>query len=127
VISTRIVKSMWENLSKTQKFLFIALMCFVAPFAPEFILLADIGGIELVFSFLVLYYKPVLLRIQSYYEKIKIEASICISAFKSSATFQPKVFATQTVFSITALIVTGSFFYASVFFMPALMFNGVLV
>ena len=75
---------MWERLSKTQKFLFIAIMCFVAPFAPEFILMADIGGIELVFSFLVLYYKPILLRIQSAIQRIKFEINICTSAFKSS-------------------------------------------
>jgi hypothetical protein len=31
-------------------------MCLVVPFAPEFILMSELGGIELVFSFLVLYY-----------------------------------------------------------------------
>lgn len=47
---------MWRNLSILQKGIFIALMCLVVPFAPEFILMSELGGIELVFSFLVLYY-----------------------------------------------------------------------
>jgi hypothetical protein len=118
---------MWENLSKTQKFLFIALTCFVAPFAPEFILLADIGGIELVFSFLVLYYKPFLLRLQAAIERIKFEISICTTAFKSSLVFKPKVYFTQALFYTCAFVVSGSILYASVFFLPAFLLNGVLV
>ena len=118
---------MWERLSKTQKFLFIAIMCFVAPFAPEFILMADIGGIELVFSFLVLYYKPILLRIQAVIQRIKIEINICTFAFKNSSIFQPKVYFTQALFYTCAFVVSGSILYASVFFLPAFLLNGVLV
>jgi hypothetical protein len=47
---------MWRNLSILQKGIFITLMWLVVPFAPEFILMSELGGIELVFSFLVLYY-----------------------------------------------------------------------
>ena len=118
---------MWEDLSKTKKFLFIAVMCCVAPFAPEFIFMADIGGIELVFSFLVLYYKPVLLRVQATIDRIKFEINICTSAFKSSSVFQPKVYFTQALFYTCAFVVSGSMLYASAFFLPAFLFNNVLV
>ena len=118
---------MWENLSRTQKFLFIAVMCFVAPFAPEFIFMSQIGGIELVFGFLFLYYKPILLRLQIVIERIKLELNICSSAIKNSLAVQPKVYFTQAVFYTCAFVVSGSVLYASVFFMPALMLNGILV
>jgi len=118
---------MWQNLSTFQKVLFVVLISLIVPFAPELIFIADLGGIELVFSFLVLYYKPFLLKVQAFYAKVKSEVLLCSTAFKSSALFQPKVFATQIAFGCAALIFTGSFLYASVFFMPAFILNGVLV
>jgi hypothetical protein len=118
---------MWGNLSRTQKFLFIAVMCCVAPFAPEFIFMSQVGGIELVFGFLVLYYKPILLRLQVAIEYIKCELNICITAIKSSLLVQPKVYLTQVLFYSCAFVVSGSMLYAAVFFIPAIMFNGMLV
>jgi hypothetical protein len=118
---------MWKNLSNIQKFLFIAVMCLIVPFAPEFIFLADIGGMELVFGFLVMYYKPMIIRVQSTINRIKFELEIFSIAFKNSSIFQPKVYFTQALFYSCALVVTGSVIYSSVFFLPALMLNGVLV
>jgi hypothetical protein len=118
---------MWKNLNTIQKGIFITLMCLVVPFAPEFILMSEIGGIELVFSFLVLYYKPVILKIQSCIERVKVEFSICNVAFKNCSLVQPKVYFTQALFYSCALVVTGSVIYSSVFFLPALMLNGTLV
>jgi len=118
---------MWENLSRTQKFLFIAVMCCIAPFAPEFIFMSQIGGIELVFGFLVLYYKPILIRLQIAIERIKFEMSICSTAIKSSSVVQPKVYFTQALFYTCAFVVSGSILYASVFLLPAFLLNGVLV
>ena len=118
---------MWKDLSNIQKFLFIAVMCLVVPFAPEFIFLADIGGMELVFGFLVLYYKPIIMRVQSAIEHLKFELEICSTAFKSSLAFKPKIYFTQALFYSCAVVVTGSVIYSSVFFLPALMLNGVLV
>ena len=118
---------MWQNLSRIQKIFFVVLVSLAVPFAPELIFIADLGGIELVFSFLVLYYKPLLLKIQLLYNKAKSKALLCSTAFKSSALYQPKVFSVQAVFSCATLLLTGSVLYASIFFMPALMLNGVLV
>ena len=118
---------MWQNLSSIQKFLFVAIMCVIVPFAPEFILMADIGGIELVFSFLVLYYKPIIMKVQSAIERVKFEISICSYALKNSSAVKPKVYITQAVFYSCAFIVSGSIIYSSVFLLPAMVFNGVLV
>jgi len=118
---------MWKNLSTIQKGIFIAIMCLVVPFAPEFILMSEIGGIELVFSFLVLYYKPVILKVQSFIEQVKIELSICAIAFKKSSAVQPKVYFTQALFYSCALVISGSILYSSVFLLPAFLLNGMLV
>jgi hypothetical protein len=118
---------MWEKLSMFQKVLFVVVISLAVPFMPELIFLADAGGVELVFTFLVLYFKPIITKVQMVIDKLKVEVAIASSAFKSSAFYQPKVFALQGVFSVVAVIVTGSFIYAGVFFMPALILNGVLV
>jgi len=118
---------MWGNLSNTQKFLFIAVMCLVVPFAPEFIFMSEIGGIELVYGFLVLYYKPVFIRVRSVIERVKFELEICSTAFKNSSATQPKVYFTQALFYSCAFVVSGSMLYASAFLLPALLLNGVLV
>ncbi|WP_448550173.1 hypothetical protein [Thalassotalea fusca] len=118
---------MWQNLKTIQKILFVVAISIAVPFAPELIVLADLGGIELVLSFLVLYYKPLLLRLDAVYRKVKAEFYIGISGIKYSAMSQPKVFTIQAAFSCIALMFTGSFIYAAVFFMPAMLFNGVLV
>jgi len=98
-------------------------MCLIAPFAPEFIFLADIGGIELVFSFLVLYYKPLIFKVKCAIDKIKFEVDICINAFKNSSLLKPKVYFTQAAFYTCAFVVFGSTFYASFFLLPAMLFN----
>lgn len=118
---------MWNNLNIIQKGIFIAVMCLVAPFAPEFILMSQVGGIELVFGFLVIYYKLVIVKVQSFIEQVKIELSICEEAFKNSASIQPKMYFTQALFYSCALVLTGSIVYAFIFFLPALMLNGFLV
>jgi len=118
---------MWEKLSTFQKVLFVVLISLVVPFMPELVFLADAGGVELVFTFLVFYFKPIITKVQMVFEQLKTEVAIARAAFKSSALYQPKVFALQGAFSVFALVITGSFIYAAVFFMPALIFNGVLV
>jgi hypothetical protein len=118
---------MWEKLSTFHKVVFVVFISFLVPLMPELILLADAGGVELVFTFLVLYFKPILTKVQMVIYKLKVDLAIAGSAFKSSAFYQPKVFTLQAVFSVVAVIVTGSFIYAGVFFMPALILNGVLV
>ncbi len=99
----------------------------IVPFAPEFIFMADIGGIELVFSFLVLYYKPIISKLQSVVERVKFEVNICSYALKNSSAVNPKVYFTQAVFYSCAFIVSGSIIYSSVFLLPAMLLNGVLV
>jgi len=118
---------MWNNLSIIQKGIFIAVMCLVVPFAPEFILMSQIGGVELVFGFLFLYYKPVILRVQSFINQVKIELSICAIAFKKSSAVQPRVYVTQALFYSCALVISGSILYSSVFLLPAFLLNGMLV
>ena len=118
---------MWKNLNVIQKFLFIAIMCAIVPFAPEFILMADIGGIELVFSFLVLYYKPIIIKIHSAIHRVKLELNICSYALKNSWAFKPKVYFTQAVFYSCAFIVSGSILYSSVFLLPAMILNGISI
>ncbi|WP_371189232.1 hypothetical protein [Thalassotalea maritima] len=105
----------------------MAVICFVVPLVPELIFIADLGGIELVFSFLVLYYKPLLLRLQTFIDRAKYEFNICVVAFKGSSIVKPRVFVTQAVFYTCTFVVSGSMVYATAFLLPGLLFNNVLV
>lgn len=80
-------------------------MCLVAPFAPEFILMSQVSGIELVFGFLVIYYKPVIVKVQSFIEQVKIELSICEEAFKNMCIDSTKdlLYASFILFMRTSL------------------------
>jgi hypothetical protein len=51
------------------------------------IFLADAGGVELVFTFLVFYFKPIITKVQMVIYKLKVEVAIAGSAFKSSAFY----------------------------------------
>lgn len=117
---------MWKNLTTWQKVCFIFVTGMAVPFAPELIFIADVGDMELVFSFLVLYYRPLFIEIKTITRVIKSELKRCILCFKSSSVMKANVFATQALFSCGAILITGSLTFLMWFFMPALMLNTVV-
>ena len=117
----------WKQLSKTQQWLFILLMAAVVPFAPEFIFLADLGGIELVFGFLFLYYKPYFTWFIDKVTWLKNQLKFIATTLQKSAFMQPKIFLTQGAFYSVALLLTSSVLFASIFWLPAMLFNTTLI
>ena len=119
--------SNWKDLSLIQKVI-IGLFIVAAAFAgPEMIFLIDIGGIELAFTALFLYFKPLLVWLQPKVNWIALQVNIAKVAFLNSALFKPKVFTTHALFCSIAMILTGSFVLSVGFFLPALLANGILV
>jgi len=110
---------MWNELKTWQKVLIIISLSAIVPFMPELIFLADLGGIELIFTLFVLYYKPQLSWIKSQWLALKTQLKIAYSAFKTSSFLQPNIYALQSIFFCFTLLLTGSLFFSSVFFLPA--------
>jgi hypothetical protein len=119
--------SNWKDLSLIKK-VAIGLLIAVSAFAaPEMMMLLDFGGMELAFSFLLVYCKPFIVWLQPKINWIFAQISIAKVGFLSSALFQPRVFATQAVFCSIAMILTGSLVLSVSFLLPALLVNGLLV
>jgi len=121
----------WHRLNWFQKTIAcIGVICFliVAPeTVPSIIGLIDIGGVELVFGFIVLNAKSWLSFVRVKYENFKSTFIIFHNAVRYSAVAKPKTFVTHAVFCSVALFVTGSFLLSVSFLLPVLMANGVLV
>jgi hypothetical protein len=119
--------SNWKDLSLIQKVI-IGLFIVAAAFAgPEMMILLDIGGIELAFTALFFYFKPLIVWLQSKIEWISIQVNIAKMAFLNSSVLKPKIFTTHALFCSVAMILTGSFVLSVSFFLPALLVNGILV
>ncbi|MEL7798205.1 hypothetical protein V6D52_08235 [Idiomarina loihiensis] len=99
----------------------------LALLAPEFAMLVQFGGIEVAFAFLLLYLKPTLIWLQGKYNKLESQLFTAYLSLTQSASTKPSIFITQAAFCCTALALTGSMAFSFSFFMPALLFNAVLV
>jgi len=110
---------MWNELKTWQKVLIIICLSAIIPLMPELIFLADLGGVEFIFTVFVLYYKPQLSWIKAQWIVLKTQLQIAYCAFKTSHFFHPNIYATQASFFCLALLLTGSLFFSSAFFLPA--------
>ncbi|MCP1340258.1 hypothetical protein NJR55_11730 [Idiomarina sp. M1R2S28] len=121
------MKKKWEDLTFLQKAVAGVVLMALALLAPEFAMLVQFGGIEVAFAFLLLYLKPTLLWLQTKYSELEAKLFTAYLSFTQSASTKPSVFITQATFCCAALALTGSMALSFSFFMPALLFNSVLV
>lgn len=117
----------WNNLNTLQKLFIGIIILVIAATTPELMLLVDVGGIELAMSALVWYLRPVITWFQVKYQEIKEAFFVFQLALNNSAWGQPKVFVTQAVFSVAALLLTSSIAFSVFFFLPGILFNSALV
>ena len=117
----------WEELSFTNKLIVGLLIIIAASFAPELMLLVDFGGIELAFTFLLLYCKPLITWLTAKYSVMTYHANIARVAFINSTFFQPRIFVAQAVFCCLVVLITGSVIFSTGFLLPGLLVNGLLV
>ncbi len=117
----------WEDLSFTKKIVVGGLIVIAGILAPELMFLIDFGGLELAFTFLLMYFKPIINWLQPKYDSVTYHINIANVGFLNSAFFKPKVFITQTTFCCVAILLTGSIMLSASFLLPALLANGLLV
>jgi hypothetical protein len=60
----------WKTLGLLKKTILTIIILIIAFFSPELMLFIDVGGIEMALSFLLLYYKPVIVWFQNKIEYI---------------------------------------------------------
>ncbi|TLU61193.1 hypothetical protein FE810_15300 [Thalassotalea litorea] len=114
----------WQSLTKTQKFLITLALMAVLPFAPELLLIADIAGIEILFSCVVIYYRPLILKVCALYDYAKESADIILACVRKSAIKRPSVYFPQACFCSLTLVFLGAGSFALVFLMPGFLLPG---
>jgi len=115
----------WKDLSLTKKIIFGALIIVATIFAPELMILVDVGGIDLAFGFLLFYYKPTIEWFKSKIYALKNNLQIARDIILNSALVRPKIFVVNAVYCGIFLLVTGSVLFSYGLFLPALFINGV--
>ena len=95
--------------------------------APELMIIIDIGGIDLAFGALFLYYKPVITWVKCQKQKVNEELKIAKDIIIKSALTRPKVFTLNAENCTAIILTTGSLLFSFSFLLPALFVSGASV
>jgi hypothetical protein len=116
----------WEDLTLIQKVLIGTAIIAVSVLSPEIAMLVQFGGIEVAFAFLLFALKPLMLWWLHWHCKLKNILALAVISLRHSASAKPNIFALQASFCCVAFVITGSSVLALSFFMPSMLFNGIL-
>ncbi|TKB43662.1 hypothetical protein [Thalassotalea mangrovi] len=114
----------WQSLTKAQKFLVIIALLAVLPFAPELMLIADIAGIEVLLSCLLIYYRPLLFKLRGLIDQSKQTLDVILHCFRQSAVIHPGIYVTQATFYTLAVVLFGTGTFALLFLIPGFLLPG---
>lgn len=117
----------WKNLHWTQKAIVGVFVLLMVVTMPELMPLLDIGGIELIFGFIVLNINTAKYWLHDKYRQARNLAKSLLVAFVGSALAKPRNFVFHGGVCCAVLFVTGSILISSAFLLPVMIANGYLV
>lgn len=117
----------WKNLSSWQRALISIVVLSAVVVMPELLPLIDIGGIELIFGFIVLNYKNAMYWLKGKLTQLKTLIDILTHALLTSAICRLKNFIIHGAACSLALFVTGSLLFSTSLLLPIMMMNGSFV
>jgi hypothetical protein len=117
----------WKSFSLVKKITIGVVIIIFANLSPELMLFMDVGGIEMAFSFLLLYYKSLLDWFQKQIDSIKEFLLAFHQIIINSSLMSPRVYFTHSVYSLCAMWLTGAVVFSMVFMLPALFVTGMIV
>ncbi len=117
----------WQSFSWIKKLILGLVITLLALVSPELMLFVDIGGIEMALSFLLLYYKPLIVWIQNRFDEIEDYFMMIHHVIINSSLMKPKVFITHSIYGLVAMWFTGAIVFSMGFMLPALFVTGVTV
>ena len=110
----------WKYYSRIKKFIIGIFVIFLALLSPELMLFIDVGGIEMAFSFLLVYYKTFFdwaqKRINWFVEFFTVIKYIIYN----SSIMNPKVFISHSIYSLFVMWFTGAILFSFGCVLPAL-------
>ncbi|MGB0899028.1 MAG: hypothetical protein ACPGSN_07230 [Psychrobium sp.] len=116
----------WKKLSSWQKALVSIVVLSAVVVMPELLPLIDIGGIELIFGFIVLNYKNAVHWFTAKARHMSAIISIVKHAISASVLCRPKVYIIHAGICSLALLITGSLVISTSFLFPVILMNGIL-
>lgn len=117
----------WNDLTPLQRFAVGLCMLIGAGILPEIAFLINFGGMEIAFALVAASCTPLLLWVMDKLQKLKQAMVLASLALRQSASATPAVFALQAGVCVLPLALAGSGALAVSFFLPGMLFNGVLV
>lgn len=114
----------WNKLATWQKVLVGALLIGAAFIMPELMFFYDIGGMELMFGFAVMYLQSIKAYYHSKVAAFKQAIATFTIALSSTLVFDRRVFWVQASFCILVFGFTGSLYLASLFVFPGALLTG---
>ena len=117
----------WNKLNWLQKTLIGCVVIGFVIMMPELLPLIDMGGIELIFGFIVLNIKNVVAWFNAKLVQVNETVQIIKDAFLGSALARPKTFIAHASVCTAVLVITGSLVLSVSFLLPVIMVNGLLV
>ncbi|WP_435277041.1 hypothetical protein ACMAZF_09115 [Psychrobium sp. nBUS_13] len=117
----------WKELHWIQKSLIGCLVLMMVALMPELIPLLDLGGIELIFGFVVLNIKTAKYWVYTKYRQLRNLAASVLVAFIGSALAKPKTFMFHGGVCCGVLLFTGSIVLSSGFLLPVMIANSYLI
>ena len=109
----------WQDLKVWQKLSVVLLALIASMMMPELMFIMDLGGIELVFSFMVLYYQSIIAWFDKKITALKTVVFILHTQFNNSLLSRPRVLFSHAVYCITVFSFTSSLMFSMSFLTPA--------
>ncbi len=109
----------WQELNVWQKIVIGSLVMLAAIISPELMLFIDIGGIELAFSFLLLYYKTLIAWFELQITKCKTFLATFHTTLMNSVLGRPQFLTFHAAYCVLVFFVTGSLLFSLGFVGPA--------
>ena len=120
------MKFNFDRNAKIKIFLIVAVIVaapYFAPFAIDFIILADFMGLEALLVFLFAYSRPVFLAIHSRFAEFRSSIAATASLVAQLYIFKPRIYVPHAAASAVLMVFACSFFLACVVWLPAMMMS----
>ena len=114
----------WTDLNWLAKVALGLFIVVAASFAPELMILMDVGGVEVAASFLILYFKPIGMWLLAKKQQLFDELSFVVAYLQTRALAKPNVLLVNTVYCCLFVAVTGFAWSGFGFFIPAMVISG---
>jgi hypothetical protein len=115
----------WKDLGLISQVIIGVLFFGAAIIMPELMFVIDLGGLELVFGFLVLYFNSIIAWFSHKLNAIKSVLKIAVEIVLNSSVAKPKILTVHAVYCALVLFGSGSLLFSMSFFFQGILINAV--